>query len=89
MGSYHRSNKTSSRGRGGLKRSVRTSAQQGRDCRVARRGGLLAMTRCANPGAKTEGNNALSYAVIASDRRERGNLTCDFAGGTDGFETKH
>jgi hypothetical protein len=50
------------------------------DCRVAM---LLAMTRIANFMRRTYRAAVLPRAVIASDRTERGNLTCDF-----GHQTK-
>jgi len=54
-----------------------------RDCRVAT---LLAMTRITDFMRKTARAAILPTRVIASDQKERGNLTQDFEHQTDDFE---
>jgi hypothetical protein len=59
----------------------KTRTQQNGDCRVVRGCGLLAMTSLLDIAVNVSEGTGSYHAVIASDRRERGNLK-------PGFETK-
>jgi len=67
---------------------LRTAAAlQNRDRRVVHLTGLLAMTRRLRFALHAKSDNTLSYFVITSDRRERGNLTCDIRCETGSLQT--
>ena len=63
------------------------AARRNRECRVVRYSGLLAMTGRQGLALNSKGDNMFFHLVIASDRRERGNLVRDSRDPINSFET--